>query len=92
MLALLLLLQAKPFDPAQGKPPLPDSYPSKHYDMRTSATPDQAKELLDFMELVHATYMNLLKPENPAEVEKRRFTLLLYKDAREYVASGAPPG
>ena len=91
MLALLLLLQA-PSTPAQGRPALPDSYPSKHYDMRTSATPDQAKELLDFMELVHSTYMNLLKPENPAEVEKRRFTLLLYKDSREYVASGAPPG
>ena len=85
MLAVALLL-------LQAKPALPDPYASKHYDLRTSATAEQAKELLDFMELVHSTYMNLLKPENPAEVEKRRFTLLLYKDAQEYVASGAPPG
>jgi hypothetical protein len=76
----------------QARPALPDGYPSRHYDMRTSATPDQAKELLDFMELVHGTYLSLLKPENPGEVEKRRFTLLLYKDSREYVQSGAPPG
>jgi hypothetical protein len=77
---------------AQAGPPLPDSYASKHYDLRTSATAAQAKELLDFMELVHGTYTALLKPESPSEVDKRRFTLLLYKDAREYVASGAPPG
>jgi hypothetical protein len=44
------------------------------------------------MELVHSTYTSLLKPENPSEVEKRRFTILLYQDMQEYVASGAPPG
>jgi len=60
--------------------------------MRTSCTREQGRELLDFMELVHKTYLDLLKPENKDEVEKRRFTLLLYKDAQEYARAGAPPG
>jgi hypothetical protein len=84
--ALLLLLLP------QGKPALPESLASRHYDLRTSCTKAQAQELLDFMELVHKTYLDLLKPENPAEVEKRRFTLLLYRDGEEYMKAGAPPG
>ena len=82
--ALLALMQLGPA--------LPESLSSRHYDLKTSATRELGQELLDFMELVHSTYMNLLKPENPGEVEKRRFTLLLYKDQREYVQAGAPPG
>ncbi len=87
-----VLLQAKPFDAAQGRPALPETLQSKHYDMKSSCTKEEAKELLDFMEKVHPTYTALLQPENPAEVAKRRFTIVLYKDAAEYVRSGAPPG
>jgi hypothetical protein len=76
----------------QGKPALPESLSSKHYDLRTSCTKEQGQELLDFMELVHQTYTALLKPDNAPEVEKRRFTILLYKDMEEYIRSGAPPG
>jgi hypothetical protein len=84
LLALLLVVQAKP--------PLPEALSSKHYDMRTSGTREQGQELLDFMELVHQTYTALLKPENAAEVEKRKFTILMYKDSGEYIRAGAPPG
>jgi hypothetical protein len=77
---------------AQGKPALPEVLSSKHYDMKTSATKEQGQELLDFMELVHQTYTSLLKPENPAEVEKRKFTVLMYRDSEEYVKAGAPAG
>jgi hypothetical protein len=76
----------------QAKPSLPESLQSRHYDMKTSCTKEQGQELLDFMELVHKTYSDLLKPENPDDVAKRRFTILLYKDQEEYVRSGAPPG
>ena len=76
----------------QGKPPLPETLSSRHYDMKTSAPREQGQELLDFMELVHQTYTSLLKPENPAEVEKRKFTVVLYRDSEEYVKAGAPPG
>src|SRR5262245_51330957 len=77
---------------AQGRPSLPESLSSKHYELKTSCTREQGQELLDFMELVHKTYLDLLKPDNKEEVEKRRFTLLLYKDATEYARAGAPPG
>ncbi len=90
MRTLLLALAAAQAGPA--KPALPEALASRHYDMKTSCTREQGQELLDFMELVHQTYSNLLKPENPAEVERRRFTLVLYKDAQEYARSGAPAG
>ncbi len=77
---------------AQGRPSLPETLSSRHYDLRTSSPKAEAQELLDFMELVHKTYSDLLKPENPAEVEKKRFTILLYKDMTEYVRAGSPPG
>jgi hypothetical protein len=73
-------------------PPLPGTLSSKHYEMKTSATPEEGQELLDFMELVHQTYTALLKPENPQELDKRKFTILLYKDMDEYIKAGAPPG
>ena len=76
----------------QGRPALPLELKSRHYDMRTSATREEGKELLDFMELVHSTYMALLKPLNPDQVRKRRFTVVLYKSYREYIQAGAPPG
>jgi hypothetical protein len=88
MRALLALAALLP----QGRPALPESLSSKHYDLKTSCSREQGQELLDFMELVHKTYLELLKPENKEEVEKRRFTLVLYKDAAEYARAGAPPG
>lgn len=78
---ILLLLQAAP-----------ESLSSKHYDLRMSTPPEQGQELLDYMELVHQTYMALLKPENPREVDAKRFTIVLHKDMEEYVRAGAPPG
>ena len=77
---------------SQARPALPETLQSKHYDMKTSGTKEQGQELLDFLELVHQTYTALLKPENPAEVEKRKFTVLMYRDSEEYVKAGAPPG
>ena len=76
----------------QGRIDLPQTLSSKHYEMRTSAAKEEAQELLDFMELVHQTYTALLKPDNPQELDKKRFTILLYKDMEEYVRAGAPPG
>lgn len=71
--------------------PLPDTYRSKHYDLQTSATKEQAKELLEYMELVFDTYLKLLKPDNPAVAERSRSMLVLYKDRDEFIAGGAPP-
>jgi hypothetical protein len=79
---------------SQAKIPatFPETLSSKHYDLKTSAAKEEGQELLDFMELVHQTYTALLKPENPGEVDKRRFTIVLFKDMEEYVKAGAPPG
>ncbi len=77
---------------AQAKPALPESLSSKHYDLKTSATRELGQELLDFMELVHQTYTALLKPDNPQDLDKKRFTIVLYKDMEEYIKAGAPPG
>lgn len=87
LLALLLLLGAQD----SQTPDLPSTYTSKHYELQTSATKEQAMDLLEYMELVFDTYMRLLKPEQPAEVEGARSTILLYKNREEYIASGAPP-
>ena len=87
LILALLASQAVP-----GRVPLPEAHSSKHYEMKTSATKEEAQELLDFMELVHQTYTALLKPENPQELDKKRFTIHLYKDMEEYVKAGAPPG
>jgi hypothetical protein len=76
----------------QAKVPLPETLSSKHYDLKTSATKDMGQELLDFMELVHETYTKLLKPDNPQDLDKKRFTILLYKDMEEYIKVGSPPG
>ncbi len=76
----------------QGEKEFPVQRSSKHYDMKSTATEAHAQELLDFMELVHATYTALLKPDNKQEVEKRKFTLILFQDMSEYLASGAPRG
>jgi hypothetical protein len=77
---------------AQAKVGLPEALASKHYEMKTSASKEEGQELLDFMELVHQTYTALLKPDNPQDLDKKRFTILLYKDMEEYVKAGAPPG
>jgi hypothetical protein len=77
---------------AQARPALPETLASRHYDLKTSCAKAEGQELLDFMELVHKTYSDLLKPENPAGVDGKRFTILLYKDMAEYVRAGSPPG
>jgi hypothetical protein len=85
-LLLIVLLQAK--IPAS----LPESASSKHYEVRSSATKEEAQELLDFMELVHSTYTTLLKPDNPQDLDKKRNTLVLFKNYDEFVKAGAPQG
>jgi len=64
----------------------------KHYNVRSTAPREKAQQLLDFMELVHATYMALLKPPNKEDVDKRKFDLVLYRDYEEYLRSGGPAG
>ena len=85
-LLLALLVQAK----------IPTSFPetlsSKHYELKALTTKEEAQELLDFMELVHQTYTALLKPENPQELEKKRSTIILFKNFDQFVRAGAPPG
>ena len=76
----------------QAKVDLPQAMSSKHYEMKTSASKEEGQELLDFMELVHQTYTALLKPDNPQDLDKKKFTILLYKDMEEYIKAGAPPG
>jgi hypothetical protein len=85
-LILALLLQAKV--PAS----FPENLSSKHYELKTSAKKEEGQELLDYMELVHQTYTSLLKPDNPQDLDKKRFTVILFKDMEEYVKAGAPPG
>jgi uncharacterized protein DUF1570/PDZ domain-containing protein len=82
-LLLLALVQRQQID-------LPTEMSSKHYDLRTNATKEQAKELLEFMDIVWTTYAALLKPDDPATLE-RRSTMLLYKNAADYHAAGGPP-
>lgn len=64
---------------------------SKHYQLKTTATKEEGQELLDFMELVHQTYTALLKPDNPQDLDKRKNTLILFKNYEEFVKAGAPP-
>jgi hypothetical protein len=85
-LILALLLQAKV--PAS----FPETLASKHYELKTTAKKEEGQELLDYMELVHQTYTALLKPDNPQDLDKKRFTIVLFKDMEEYVKAGAPPG
>jgi len=88
MTALMLaaLLQAKV--PAS----FPQTLASRHYELKTTATKEEGRELLEYMELVHQTYTALLKPDNPQDLDKKRFTIVLFKDMEEYVKAGAPPG
>lgn len=85
-LLLALLLQAR--IPAS----FPETLSSKHYELKTTGSREQGQELLEFMELVHSTYTTLLKPDNPADLDKRRNTLILFRDMDEFVRMGAPPG
>src|SRR5262249_6033414 len=84
-LLLAVLLQAK--IPAS----FPETLSSKHYELKTTATREEAQELLDFMELVHQTYTTLLKPDNPQDLDKRRNTIILFRDMDQFVKAGAPP-
>ena len=86
-LVLVLLLAGAQ---EKKKPELPSTYSSKHYVIKTSATKEQAEDLLEYMELVFDTYLKLLKPDDPVATEKARNTILLYKDRQEFMDSGAP--
>src|SRR5579862_1556308 len=87
MSALLLAV----FFQAKIPATFPENLSSKHYELKTTATREEGQELLDFMELVHATYTSLLKPENPQELDKRRNTIVLFKDKEQFWKAGAPP-
>lgn len=60
-----------------------------HYQLWSSAPEKESQELLAFMELVYATYTQLLDlPRPPVQ----KMVVVVYKDRAEYVASGAPGG
>jgi hypothetical protein len=90
ILALLFALA-----PHQGVPRDPKDFPVKvsspHYELYTNGSKEQAQELADFMELVHDTYMAILRPEDP-KTGDRKSDILLYKSNEDYLASGAPAG
>ena len=90
----LLLLLSLPVSAQQKEKKLdfPVKLWSDHYFLKSTATETQSQELLDFMEIVHKTYMALLKPKNKKAVESREFTLILHKDNKEYMDAGAPKG
>jgi hypothetical protein len=92
VLAVLFALIAPP---QQGVPREPKDFPvhlsSPHYELYTNGTKEQGQELVDFMEMVHETYMAILRPEDPKTAEKKS-DVLLYKSNEDYLASGAPRG
>jgi len=92
VLPMLLLLALPSAAQQKKKIKFPVQLWSDHYHLESTATEEQAKDLLEFMELVHKTYMSLLRPKNKKDVENREFTLILYKDNKEYMDSGAPRG
>lgn len=85
-LLLALLLQAR--IPAEFR----EALSSKHYELKSLAGKEESQELLDFMELVHQTYTSLLKPDNPQDLDKKRATIILFKDYAQFVRAGAPDG
>lgn len=89
---LFAILAALPATAQNDRGPMPTNLESKHYKLQATTDAEKAQDLLDFMELVFSTYKALLKPDNPDEIEKRQFTVVLYKDNEEYKASGAPAG
>ncbi len=98
-LALALLAWAVPSGAsAQGPVPgfrLPPSwseYRTPHYTLRTNAPKDRAKELADFMELVHKTYAALLIKGVPPSPPKGGFNIVLFASQKDFAASGQPPG
>ncbi|MHC4606449.1 MAG: DUF1570 domain-containing protein [Planctomycetota bacterium] len=80
----------------QAEPPKTKNMPvqirGKHYNVSSTATKEQAQELLDFMEIVNRTYKVLLKPREPGRIAAKKYQLVLYRNESEYVASGAPGG
>jgi len=61
----------------------------EHYQLWSTASEKEAAELLRFMELVFATYTQLLDlPRPPVQ----KMVIILYKDRAEYLAGGAPGG
>jgi hypothetical protein len=58
-----------------------------HYVLESTADRKQALELLKYMDLCFETYRRFLNP--PADrLPRERFSLVLYRDAREYKARG----
>jgi hypothetical protein len=61
----------------------------EHYQIWSSASEKEARELLQFMEIVFTTYTTLLDlPHPPAQ----KMVIILYKNRDEYVGGGAPGG
>jgi hypothetical protein len=61
----------------------------EHYQLWSSASEKEAQEILKFMELVFATYTQLLDlPRPPVQ----KMVIVVYKDRMEYLAGGAPAG
>ncbi len=81
--------------PRQQVPKEPKDFPTRistpHYELYTNGTKEQGQQLADFMELVHDTYVALLRPEDPKAADKKS-DILMYKSNADYLASGAPQG
>jgi hypothetical protein len=84
-----------PAAPAAGPPRLPASwteFSTPHYTIRTGARQDEAKELADFMELVHKTYSALLFKGAPPRQPRQPFSIVLYASQRDFARAGHPAG
>jgi hypothetical protein len=88
----LFLIASLPAFAQRGADQMPIRLESKHYSMKAETDKEKAQSLLDFMEIVFDTYRQLLKPDDPAALERKKFVVVLYKDKDSYVASGAPKG
>src|SRR5262249_8819239 len=88
-LALLLLLTALQDKDLNNSKKWPVVLKGEHYQLWSSAPEKEAQDLLKFMELVFATYTQLLDLPRPPT---QKMVIVLYKDRAEYVAGGAPGG
>lgn len=66
-------------------------YKTEHYTLRTSAKREQARELADFMELVHKTYSALLIKGAPPKPPKHGNIILLFANREAFLKAGMPP-
>ncbi len=96
LLVALATLAAPPAaDPQPGGFRLPatwSEYRTPHYTLRTNASKEHAKELADFMELVHKTYTALLVKGAPLKTPTGGFVIVLFSGRKDFARAGMPAG